>query len=116
MEDLGITLVWLAFFACIFFGWYFYLQARNKERMALIEKNANAAEIFKKREFNFKFPWLKLGMIVLGMGIGLFIPVVYDATGLETRVPEGMLVIGGMMIFGGLGLVIANFIEKPKAN
>jgi hypothetical protein len=26
----------MGFFASIFFGWYFYLQARNKERMALI--------------------------------------------------------------------------------
>lgn len=114
MEDLGITLVWLAFLACIFFGWFFYLQARNKERMALIERNADVSEIFKKREFNFKFPWLKFGMIVLGMGVGIFVPVIYYSTGLETRVPEGMLAIGGMMFFGGLGLVIAYLIEKRK--
>ena len=38
MEEFSFALIWLGFFASIFFGWYFYLQARNKERMALIEK------------------------------------------------------------------------------
>lgn len=112
MEDLGITLVWLAFFACIFFGWYFYLQARNKERIALIEKNADVAEIFKKREFNFKFPWFKLGMIVLGMGLGVLISAILVSSGQFSGVPGDIILLGCLMSFGGLGLIIAYLIEK----
>lgn len=58
MEDLSIALIWLGFFASIVLGLYFYFSARHKERMALIEKNANVSEIFKVREFQFHFPGL----------------------------------------------------------
>ncbi len=115
MDDFSLALVWLGFFASIFLGWYFYLQARNKERMALIEKNADVSEIFKVREVHFRFPWLKLGMLVAGIGFGLglglllaVIPAIKNA-GLE----EGLMA-GFMLFFGGLGIVIAHFIEKPK--
>ena len=61
MEDFGLALVWLGFFASIFFGWYYYLQARHSERMALIEKNVDVTEIFRVRKTSFSFPGLKLG-------------------------------------------------------
>ena len=112
MEEFSMVVVWLAFFASIFFGWYFYLQARNRERMALIEKNAEVAEIFKRREFKFKFPWLKLGMIVLGMGIGILISSGLIALNFLPGIPEEIVVSGGLMVFRGLGLVIAYFIER----
>lgn len=118
MEDLSITLVWLGFFACIFFGWYYYMNARNKERMALIEKNADVSEIFKKREIRFYFPWLKLGMIIMGMGFG-FCLALFLCPSSEIRVLQGekeMMTVGSMLFFGGLGLVIAYFIEKPKGH
>jgi hypothetical protein len=115
MEDFSIAIIWLGFFASIFFGWYFYLQARNKERMALIEKNADVSEIFKTREFRFRFPWLKLGMLIAGVGFGFGLGI------LLTLIPtiehgglrEGLL-IGFMLFFGGLGLVIAHFVENRK--
>lgn len=119
MEDISLTLIWLGFFASIFFGWYYYLQARNKERMALIEKNADVSEIFKSREARFRFPWLKLGMIFAGVGLGFCLvmflnlnPAILD---LNNRF-EGLMIMGFMFLFGGLGLVIAHFIDKPKGN
>ena len=59
------ALVWLGFFAAVFLAWYFYLKARNKERMALIESGKDVSEIYSKQEIKFKFPWLKLGIILL---------------------------------------------------
>lgn len=116
MEDFSMTLIWLGFFASIFLGWYYYLQARNKERMALIEKNADVTEIFKVREIRFKFPWLKLGMIITGVGFGfcmaLFVSFTTDINHLGGG--KELMIIGFMLFFGGLGAVIAHFIEKPK--
>lgn len=107
-----MTIIWLGFFASIFFGWYFYLQARNKERMALIERNVDVTEIYKKREIHFRLPWLKLGLTILGVGIGILVgPIFYYSLG-EPRLSMGAFVIGSMMIFGSLGLLIAYFIEK----
>jgi hypothetical protein len=117
MEDLSIALVWLGFFACIFFGLYFYFSARHKERMALIEKNADVSEIFKVRKFQFRFPWLKLGMIFLSVGFGLIAVVILANQPEIQNLPQDlleMLAMGTILIFGGIGLVIGYFIEKPK--
>lgn len=116
MEDLSITLVWLGFFACIFFGWYYYMNARNKERMALIEKNVDVSEIFKKREIQFSFPWLKLGMILIGIGIGFCITILITTMVHELKSLGDEIFIGSMLFFGGLGLVIAHYLDKPKAS
>jgi len=115
MEDFSFALIWLGFFASIFFGWYFYLQARNKERMALIEKNADVTEIFKAREIRFRFPWLKLGMLVAGVGFGFGLGILLTIIpAVEQGGLRSGLLIGFMLFFGGLGIVIAYFIEKPK--
>jgi len=119
MNDFSFYLAWLGFFASILLGWYFYLQARTKERMALIEKNADLAEIFKVREFRFHFPWLKLGMTLMGVGFGfclsLYLMLKPETTNLDQGTQE-IMVLGFMMFFGGLGLVISHFVEKPKGH
>ena len=114
MEDFSVTLIWLGFFASVFFGWYFYLQARNKERMALIEKNVNVTEIFKAREKHLRFPWFKIGMMITGVGFGFFLAmfITYYA-GIPDPIAEPILA-GFLLFFGGLGIITAYFIEKPK--
>jgi hypothetical protein len=116
MEDISIALVWLGFFASLFFGWYFYLQARNKERMALIEKNADVSEIYKSREIRFRFPWLKLGMIITGAGFGMFMGIFMESIpGLENiSHSDGTYMFALIFLFGGIGIIISYFIEKPK--
>lgn len=119
MDDFSVTLVWLGFFASIFFGWYYYIQARNKERMALIDKNADVSEIFRVRRHTFRFPWLRLGMIFLGVGLGLLMALfVSNKTSIRDGEGDtiGVLVIGFMMLFGGIGAVVSHFIDKPKEN
>ena len=117
MNDLAISLVWLGFFAAVFFGWYYFLQARNKERMALIERDKDVSEIYSKQEFKFRFPWLKLGMLIAGIGLGLGIMaiVVLNMAGPNglSEDQEGILYTTGAMFFGGMGIVIAYFLEKP---
>jgi hypothetical protein len=117
MEDLSIALVWLGFFASIVLGLYFYFSARHKERMALIEKNADVSEIFKVREFQFRFPWLKLGLIILSVGLGLLAVVVLVIQPEIRDLPHDLVEMSALatiLIFGGIGLVIGYFIEKPK--
>ncbi len=116
MENWSLTIVWLGFFASILLGWYFYLQARNKERMALIEKNADVSEIFKERVV--RFPWLKLGMLIAGVGFGLCL-VVFLLPVIDTPNLQGgkqALIVGSILLFGGVGIIIAHFIEKPKVH
>ncbi|MEI6139717.1 MAG: DUF6249 domain-containing protein [Mariniphaga sp.] len=114
MEELSIMFIWLGFFASIFFGWYYYLQARHSERMALIEKNVDVTEIFRVRKTKFSFPWFKIGMMVTGVGLGFFLAMFITY---YSRIPAEIaepILIGFLLFFGGMGIIIAYFIEKPK--
>jgi MFS family permease len=119
MRNFDESLVWLGFFAAVFLAWYFYLKARNKERMALIESGKDVSEIYKKQEIKLRFPWLKLALMVIGIGFGLgvfFFIYAFSAESFQEMkrdLPE-MLLASSMMFFGGLGLIIGYYLEKPK--
>ncbi len=119
MEDLMLALIWLGFFASIFLGWYYFLQARNKERMALIERDKDVSEIYAKREFRFRFPWLKLGMLITGIGFGFTLTVLMmmnPALEQFVKQTDGMVVAASIILFGGISMVIAHYIDKPSKN
>lgn len=116
MEEFSLALIWLGFFASVFFGWYFYLQARNKERMALIEKNADIPGIFKTPEARFRFPWFKLGMIITGTGFGFCLALILQMVPSLQGLDVGPMIFGCLLLFGGLGMVIAHIIEKPRGH
>ncbi len=115
MEELMFGLIWLGFFATLFFGWYFYLQARNKERMALIERNADVTEIYKPRSSHF--PWLKLGMLIAGLGLGFIVTMLLNLSSAFQYLhgdARDIGFVGSMLFFGGAGVVTAYFIERPN--
>ncbi len=71
-QTIAITIILICLIAAIFFGWHFYQQARNKERIMLIDRGDKWEDILliqNKNKFKFVFPWLKLGVITLSMGI-----------------------------------------------
>jgi hypothetical protein len=119
MRNFDETLVWLGFFAAVFLAWYFYIQARNKERMALIESGKDVSEIYKKQEIKFRFPWLKLGLMVIGIGFGLgLFFTIYSLNAdffreVKRDLPE-MFLAANMLVFGGIGLVVGYYLEKRK--
>jgi len=115
MEEFSYALIWLGFFACIVLGLYFYLSARHKERMALIEKNTDVSEIFKARDFHF--PWLKLGMIFAGIGVGVCLSIFINLTLATQSLSPGtqsLMIFGFMLLFGGLGAILAYYLERNK--
>jgi len=72
-ELIVYCIITVSLIAAFFFAWFFYQQARNRERMVLIEKGESLDEIFKKQQKNqvrFFFPWLKLGNVILGLSLG----------------------------------------------
>ena len=105
----------------ILLGWYFYLKIRNKERMALIEKDKDVSEIYarKKINFSFQFPWLKIGIITTGFSIGWMTAVLILELGL--KLPDGNytigpepFVMGVLFLFTSVSILIAYFADKPK--
>lgn len=108
-------------FISVVWGWYFYLKIRNKERMALIEKDKDVSEIYArpKTSFSFRFPWLKVGIITTGFSIGWMTAILILELGM--RLPDGNYTIGAepfilgiLFLSTSVSILIAYFADKPK--
>jgi hypothetical protein len=111
------TIQWIAFFTAIFLSFYFYLRFRNKERMALIEKGVDISEIFKNRDFSFKFPWFRIGILALWIGLGvcftyLFIVLAPPTFTGNNHVYDEIILLISLLIFGGLGIILGHILER----
>ncbi len=101
-------LVPISMFACIVLILYLFFLTINKERLALIEKGADAS-LFKTK--SKQFPTLKLGMFIVGIGLGiLFGNIIAVSTSLE----EPTAYFSMIFLFAGSSLVINHLLEKKK--
>lgn len=103
----------------------FELFVRRKERMAIIEKlsdnfdpellgNKLSLPLFESN--NASWP-IRIGMLLLGVGLGVTVAVVVDLSTENIRQSYDAiraLYPASASIFGGLGLVIAYFIERKN--
>ncbi|MCK5535614.1 MAG: hypothetical protein KAI79_02240 [Bacteroidales bacterium] len=93
----------------IIFAIYYWIKARNKERLALIEKGADVSEIYKPR--NNKNAAFKWGVVIIGIAIGLLIGSALES---YTSFEGGVAYSSMVLMFGGAGLLLANFIKFDK--
>lgn len=92
----------------IFGVFYVWISTRNKERMALIEKGADAS-LFETKKKNFTNFTLKIGMLAVGIGLGILAgSLLVNYTTLRPQVAFPSMIF----LFGGLFLVGNVFIEK----
>lgn len=107
MERL-ITFIAVLFILLLFgfLTWYFVHKARHKERILMIEKGIYT----EKDKQILKFPWLKLGIVILGLGLGLLLIGLLAKNGLLNG--PGSIPIGILSIAGAVSLIIANYIER----
>jgi hypothetical protein len=104
-----VGLTFISAFAALFFAWYFYLKAKQKERMALIEKASegiDASKLFatpKKRNYSI---WLKLGILIFSISVGLLL-------GSISNLRTEYIPLFGFM-FGGLGMIAGHFAGKKE--
>jgi hypothetical protein len=110
MHDQFVAVMFfLTFFGAIFGISYFYYTTRNRERLALIEKNADAS-IFKVEPVNvFKKFSIKLGMLFIGGGLGVLIGNILTVS---TRLEGGVAYVSMIFIFSGLGLLSSYFVAR----
>ncbi|MEO9870750.1 hypothetical protein [Ekhidna sp.] len=109
-------IIGVAFIAALFLSWYFYHQARDKERMVLIERGDKLEDIIgvqKENKFEFTFPWLKVGVVLVGMSIA-FLLIGFLVKSLENDMElfKGFLItfiIGACL---GIACVVNHFIGK----
>ncbi len=109
MED---VLIPISLFLAIFGIVYLYLSTRNKERLALIEKGADAS-IFMGNRSNSSPVWkiilLNLALLLMSIGLGVFIAsfLVYNL-----GVDDGVAYPGTIFLMAGVGLFTGFYMTK----
>lgn len=106
----------IAFFATVFGVLYMYFTTRNKERMALIEKGADASLFNTGREgMKSGIQWskltLKLGMLSMGIALGILIAALLVNV---VTIDEDALYPSSIFFFGGLSLVLFYVVDRKS--
>jgi hypothetical protein len=105
MEEVLIPLI---VFASIFGIAYVFLNTRNKERLSLIEKGADASLFATKKNHRSNLT-LKFGMLAVGIGVGILIASLLES---YTVLDEEVAYPSMIFLFGGMFLVANAMIEK----
>ena len=108
-----VALVFISFFAVIFGIFYLFYSTRNKERLALIEKGADA-KIFmqgekKKSTLTGRMIVLNFSLLLMGIGLGVFLALLLTT---YTRLDEEAVYPAMIFFVGGLGLFSGFFLTK----
>ena len=91
----------LGFFIAVVLTVKYVTAAKNKEKMALIEKGVDISEIYQKKDH--RNVTLKSGMFLVGLALGLF--VAYFLTEI-TRINGVIAYFSMILLFGGASLII----------
>lgn len=108
MEALIVFIIFGSIFAIA----YLYFSTRNKERLALIEKGAEASIFVTGRKHTapvWKVFILNLALLLMGIGLGTFLASVLDN---YTTLEEGPLYAGTIFFMAGIGLFIGFHMTK----
>jgi ABC-type Fe3+-siderophore transport system permease subunit len=113
---MGPTIAFIALFATVFGIFYVYIITRNKERMALIEKGADASLFNTGKEGQkFSFSWgkftLKAGMLFMGIALGIMAGAILSNAGILNEDANYPSMI---FFFGGLSLVLFYVIDRKN--
>ena len=102
-DDAAELLIPIGFFLVVFGIIYLYFSTRNKERLALIEKGADAS-IFNigKRGSSWKVVVINFAFLLMGIGLGTFIAAIIDT---YTELEEGAMA-AVIFFMAGVGLYV----------
>ncbi len=99
-------------FGVIFGMYYLYISARNRERLALIEKGADASIFYSNKKSVtpiWKVIVINLALLMVGIGIGIFVANILSE---NMGVQEDVAYPGTIFLLAGLGLFAGYFATK----
>ncbi len=101
----------IGFFVAVVLTVKYVSGARNKEKMALIEKGVDISEIYRKKDY--RNATLKVGMFLVGLAVGLFMG--YFLTYM-TLINDVVSYFSMILLFGGLSLIIFHWYNSKQAD
>ena len=106
------VIVFITMFSVVFGIAYLYFSTRNKERLALIEKGADASIFTQGRRGTQPF-WkvfiLNLALLLMGIGAGVMVGgVLAQVAGVDWDIAMP----GSIFLLAGTGLLIGFFVTK----
>ena len=107
-----VPVVFISGFLVIFGIFYLHYSTRNRERLALIEKGADASVFVSKRSTEAPPVWkillLNLGLLIAAIGLGIMITsiLVYEYQ-MEEEVGIGLI-----FLLSGLSLILGFFLTR----
>lgn len=110
MERTLAIFIPIAFFIVVFGIVYVVVTARNRERMALIEKGADP-KLFESVKKTSNGGVLKWALLMVGIGLGIFLATLLVEAGMN----EPASYFSMIFLCGGAGLLVSYKIEQ-KAN
>lgn len=99
-------------FGVIFGIFYLFISARNKERLALIEKGADASIFYsnnRKVTPMWKVIIINLATLLMGIGLGIFIAAILHY---NLGVDEDVAYPGTIFLMAGIGLFSGFYFTK----
>lgn len=109
-------IAFIALFATVFGIMYVHYTTRNKERLALIEKGADASLFNTGKEGKKPFSWnkftLKMGMLLIGIGLGIIAGAIFESANVFPGEEAGYFSM--IFVFGGLALVLFYLIDRKS--
>ncbi|MBQ4820336.1 DUF6249 domain-containing protein [Aquimarina sp. MMG016] len=101
------VLIPLIIFGSIFGIFYLFVTARNKERLALIDKGADASIFYSSKTKRVTPVWkvfiLNLSLLLMGIGVGIFIAGILN---ISMGVEDEIAYPGTIFLMAGVGLFI----------
>lgn len=101
------VLVPISFFLALFGIIYVVISARNRERLAMIEKGVNPSDFADYR----KRTSIRLGMLSVGVAFGILAGQMIGHFTIMGREPATFSMI---FLFGGAALIIEHFLSKKE--
>lgn len=109
----GPVFVFISLFIVIFGICYLYFSTRNKERLALIEKGADASIFIKGKPDRAAPIWkiliLNIALLLMGIGAGIMIGGILRS---NLNVNWDVAMPGSIFLMAGTGLLIGFFLTK----
>lgn len=93
-----------------FLAWYFSHRARHKETLKRIEMGIDKEEL--KTSRREKFPWLKIGIVIIGVSIGLAIVAILSSKNISSG--SGAFSFSVLGICSGISFIVANYITDES--